>query len=199
MPGNDDYAAMEEVLTRRLTALLAERRAAGPAGRRRRGPGRAGRQARRRFAYPPQLLLLDGGQGPARRGRSGCSSGWACPSEIPVASLAKSFEEVYLPGRSEPVRLPRQSEALYLLQRLRDEAHRFAISYHRNLRGKRMTAGALDEVAGPRARRGAPAAVEQFGGLAGLRAAHPGGPAGPIVAAGPRSGARRLEPAAHAD
>jgi len=63
---------------------------------------------------------------------------------IPVASLAKSFEEVYLPDSSVPVRLPRQSEALYLLQRLRDEAHRFAISYHRTLRGKRMTVGALD-------------------------------------------------------
>ncbi|MGH9075292.1 MAG: excinuclease ABC subunit UvrC, partial [Acidimicrobiales bacterium] len=68
--------------------------------------------------------------------------------EIPVAALAKQFEEVYLPGRSEPLRIPRQSEALYLLQRIRDEAHRFAIAYHRQLRGKRMTTSVLDGVAG---------------------------------------------------
>ena len=68
--------------------------------------------------------------------------------EIPVASLAKRFEEVYVPGESDPIRIPRQSEALYLLQRLRDEAHRFAISYHRELRGKRMTKSALDDIPG---------------------------------------------------
>jgi excinuclease ABC subunit C len=68
--------------------------------------------------------------------------------EIPVAALAKRFEEVFLPGRAEPVRLPRQSEALYLLQRIRDEAHRFAISYHRQLRDKRMTTSVLDGIPG---------------------------------------------------
>src|SRR6185436_10164025 len=68
--------------------------------------------------------------------------------EIPVASLAKRFEEVYVPGQSDPVRIPRQSEALYLLQRLRDEAHRFAITFHRDLRGKRMTTSILDEIPG---------------------------------------------------
>jgi excinuclease ABC subunit C len=67
---------------------------------------------------------------------------------IPVAALAKRFEEVYVPGRSEPIRLPRGSEALYLLQRIRDEAHRFAVSYHRQLRGKRMTRSALDGIPG---------------------------------------------------
>jgi excinuclease ABC subunit C len=65
-----------------------------------------------------------------------------------VASLAKRFEEVYLPGQAEPVRLPRQSEALYLLQRIRDEAHRFAITFHRELRGKRMTTSVLDGIPG---------------------------------------------------
>ena len=87
---------------------------------------------------------------------------------IPVAALAKSFEEVYRPGSSEPIRLPRQSEGLYLLQRLRDEAHRFAVSYHRTLRGKRMTVGALDQVngLGPKRRT---RLIEEFGGLAGLR------------------------------
>src|SRR5207245_10133736 len=68
--------------------------------------------------------------------------------EIAVAALAKRFEEVYLPGEADPVRIPRQSEALYLLQRIRDEAHRFAITYHRQLRGKRMTKSALDDVPG---------------------------------------------------
>ena len=182
--GNDDYAAMEEVLTRRLTSLLADDRdrrgrpavptgpvptgsspdAGGPARRR----GRASAApARRRFAYPPQLLLLDGGLGQLNVGirvldRLGLTD------RIPIASLAKSFEEVYRPGRSEPYRLSRQSEGLYLLQRLRDEAHRFAISYHRTLRGKRMTVGALDGVEGlgPKRRE---RLIEQFGGLAALR------------------------------
>ena len=89
-----------------------------------------------RFAYPPQLLLVDGG-----KGQLGVAvrvlDELGLTDEIPVASLAKRFEEVYVPGRPKPVRIPRQSEALYLLQRIRDEAHRFAITYHRQLRGKR--------------------------------------------------------------
>ena len=89
---------------------------------------------------------------------------------IPIAALAKSFEEIYRPGSSEPIRLSRTSEGLYLLQRLRDEAHRFAISYHRTLRGKRMTAGALDEVNGLGPKRRA-RLIEEFGGLAALRQA----------------------------
>ena len=68
--------------------------------------------------------------------------------EIPVAALAKQFEEVYLPGQADPIRIPRGSDALYLLQQVRDEAHRFAITYHRNLRGKRMTASVLDGIRG---------------------------------------------------
>jgi excinuclease ABC subunit C len=132
--GNDDFAAMEEVLTRRLTALLAERQR--PVSRR-----------PRKFAYPPQLLLVDGG-----KGQLGVAvrvlEELGLEEEIPVAALAKQFEEVYLPGRADPVRIPRQSEALYLLQRIRDEAHRFAIAYHRSLRDKRMTKSVLDDVAG---------------------------------------------------
>jgi excinuclease ABC subunit C len=191
VPGNDDYAAMEEVLTRRLTALLAEDQRAGPDsangadqasdhdGRSDsadpEGPDRdqdlenskSGR--RRRFAYPPQLLLLDGGKGQLAVGvrvleRLGLTE------RIPIASLAKSFEEVYLPGREEPLRLPRQSEALYLLQRLRDEAHRFAISYHRKLRGKRMTTGVLDGIPGLGPKRRT-RLLSQFGGIGALRKA----------------------------
>ena len=167
--GNDDYAAMEEVLTRRLTALLDEERDApsgvGPAG----GGAAAPTATRRRFAYPPQLLLVDGGLGQLHVGMRVLDR-LGLTERVPIASLAKQFEEVYLPGSSVPVRLPRQSEALYLLQRLRDEAHRFAIGYHRTLRGRRMTVGALDGIPGLGPKRRS-RLVEQFGGLAGLRTA----------------------------
>ena len=68
--------------------------------------------------------------------------------EIPVAALAKQFEEVFVPGKADAIRIPRQSEALYMLQRIRDESHRFAITYHRQLRDKRMTKSALDDIPG---------------------------------------------------
>ncbi|HZD65358.1 MAG TPA: excinuclease ABC subunit UvrC [Acidimicrobiales bacterium] len=137
--GNDDYGAMEEVLTRRLSALVQERGMGLPEQvERRRG---------RRFAYPPQLLVLDGGKGQLGVGMRVLEE-LGLEEEIPVVALAKAFEEVYVPGRQEPVRIPRQSEALYLLQQIRDEAHRFAVSYHRQLRGKRMTRSALDGVPG---------------------------------------------------
>ena len=132
---SDDYAAMEEVLTRRLAALVEER--GRPAEDRR----------RRRFAYPPQLLLVDGGKGQLSVALRAVEA-FGLEDEIPVAALAKQFEEVFVPGRADPVRLPRQSEALYVLQRVRDEAHRFAIAYHRQLRGKRMTVSVLDGVPG---------------------------------------------------
>jgi excinuclease ABC subunit C len=137
VPGNDDYAAMEEVLTRRLQAYLNERDL--PIGERGERPGK--------FAYPPQLLVVDGGKGQlAVAERVVQRLGLA--DEIPIASLAKRFEEVYLPGRSAPVEVPRGSEALFMLQRIRDEAHRFANSFHRELRGKRMTASSLDGIPG---------------------------------------------------
>jgi excinuclease ABC subunit C len=132
--GNDDFAAMREVLTRRLTAYLAER--SKPMGER---PGR--------FQYPPQLLLVDGGKGQLSVAIEVLEE-LGLQDEIPVASLAKRFEEVYVPGRADPIRLDRHSEALYLLQRIRDEAHRFAITYHRSLRDKRMTVSVLDGVPG---------------------------------------------------
>jgi len=68
--------------------------------------------------------------------------------EIPIASLAKRFEEVYVPGSAQPVNIPRGSEALFMLQRIRDEAHRFANTFHRELRGKRMTKSVLDDIPG---------------------------------------------------
>jgi excinuclease ABC subunit C len=141
--GNDDYAAMEEVLTRRLTALVTARAQRGLEAE----LDEAERGRLRRFSYPPQLILLDGGKGQLAVGvrvleRLGLDA------EIPVAALAKTFEEVFVPGRSEPLRIARGSEALFLLQRIRDEAHRFAVSYHRTLRGRRLSATALQGIPG---------------------------------------------------
>jgi excinuclease ABC subunit C len=102
---------------------------------------------RGKFQYPPQLLVVDGGKGQLTSAVKVLQELDLFDS-IPVAALAKRFEEVYLPYRSEPVRIPRQSEALYMLQRLRDESHRFAIGYHRSLRDKRMTVSVLDDIPG---------------------------------------------------
>jgi excinuclease ABC subunit C len=130
VPGNDDVAAMEEVLTRRLTNYLEHRE-----------------ERAAKFSYPPQLLLVDGGKGQLNVAQRVVHE-LGLHDEIPVASLAKRFEEVYVPGRADPVDIPRGSEALYLLQRIRDEAHRFANTFHREVRGKRMTKSALDGIAG---------------------------------------------------
>jgi excinuclease ABC subunit C len=156
VPGNDDFAAMEEVLTRRLTALVVERER--PAGDR-----------PRKFAYPPNLLLVDGGKGQLSVATKVVED-LGLEGEISVASLAKRFEEVFVPGQADPVRIPRQSEALYLLQRLRDEAHRFAISYHRELRGKRMVKSSIDDIPGlgpTRKKR----LVKELGGVGAVKAA----------------------------
>jgi excinuclease ABC subunit C len=156
VPGNDDFAAMEEVLTRRLTALLTERER--PAGER-----------PRKFSYPPNLLLVDGGKGQLGVALKVVDD-LGLAGEISVASLAKRFEEVFVPGQADPVRIPRQSEALYLLQRLRDEAHRFAIGYHRQLRGRRMTISSLDGIPGlgpTRKKR----LVKELGGVGAVKAA----------------------------
>ena len=153
--GSDDVAAMGEVLTRRFEAYLRER--ALPA------------DERGRFSYPPQLLVVDGGL-PQLGAAVAVLDHLGLREEIPVVALAKRFEEVYRPGEDEPLRIPRGSEALYLLQRVRDEAHRFAITYHRKLRGKRMTRSVLDDVPGlgPARRK---RLVDAFGGVKALGAA----------------------------
>jgi excinuclease ABC subunit C len=151
--GNDDYAAMREVLTRRLSAYLEERDA--PIGERGDRPGR--------FAYPPQLLVVDGGKGQLSVAREVVEE-LGLADEIPVAALAKRFEEVYVPDRDDPVDVPRGTEALYMLQRIRDEAHRFANTFHRERRAKRMTTSVLDGIAGlGEARRAR--LVKAFGGV----------------------------------
>jgi excinuclease ABC subunit C len=171
VPGNDDYAAMEEVLTRRLSAFLEAR--ARPLPEPDIGPDDEGlparRRAPRRFAYEPQLLLLDGGKGQLSVGERVVEA-LGLTGQVELAALAKQFEEVYRPGRPDPIRIPRGSEALYLLQRVRDEAHRFAISFHRERRGKRMTAGALDGIAGLGPARKT-RLLREIGGVRALRAA----------------------------
>ncbi|MEY3290969.1 MAG: UvrABC system protein [Actinomycetota bacterium] len=153
VPGNDDYAAMREVLTRRLSAYVFERDQ--PIADKGEKPGR--------FSYPPQLLLVDGGKGQLGVAVQVLEE-LGLTDEIPVASLAKKFEEVYIPGRSSPVLVPRGSEALFMLQRIRDEAHRFANTFHRELRGKRMVSSSLEGIAGlgeARAKR----LVKEMGGV----------------------------------
>ena len=132
--GNDDFAAMEEVLTRRFTAYLADRE-------------RPVEERDGKFAYPPQLLVVDGGKGQLTSAVRVLDE-LGLRNEIPVISLAKQFEEVFVPGQRDSIKLPRQSEALFMLQRIRDESHRFAITFHRQLRDKRMTRSALDGIPG---------------------------------------------------
>ncbi|MBV8540638.1 MAG: excinuclease ABC subunit UvrC [Pseudonocardiales bacterium] len=133
---SDDVASIAEVVRRRFTRYLRETEAGLDPD--------TGRP--RRFAYPPNLLVVDGG--PAQVAAAAAALGELGVTDVAVAGLAKRLEEVWLPGETDPVILPRTSEGLYLLQRVRDEAHRFAISYHRQKRSARMTSSALDDVAG---------------------------------------------------
>ena len=151
--GQDDFAAMEEVLRRRLGAYLVERDQ--PV------------DERGRFAYPPSLIVVDGGAGQLGRAVAVLSD---LELDIPAVGLAKRLEEVYVPGRSDPVRIPKGRESLYLLQRVRDEAHRFAISYHRTLRGKKMVDSVLDDAPGigPKRKK---RLIREFGSLKRIRAA----------------------------
>ncbi|MEE8484953.1 MAG: excinuclease ABC subunit UvrC [Acidimicrobiia bacterium] len=129
--GQDDFASMEELIRRRFEAYLAE--TALPLVQ------------QGRFSYPPGLVVIDGGRGQLGRAVAVLSD---LNLDIPVIGLAKRLEEVFVPGRADPVILPRGTEALYLLQRLRDEAHRFAVAYHRALRTKSMVDSILDDVRG---------------------------------------------------
>jgi len=129
--GQDDFAAMEEVLRRRFKAYLIDRDL--PVA------------DRGKFAYPPSLIVIDGGAGQLGRATKVLDD---YGLDIPVVGLAKKLEEVYFPDREQPLLIPRGEEALYLLQRVRDEAHRFAVTYHRKLRGRRMVDSVLDDVPG---------------------------------------------------
>ncbi|AVV43274.1 excinuclease ABC subunit C [Streptomyces sp. P3] len=122
----------------------------------------------RRFAYPPQLVVVDGGQPQVAAARRALDE--LGIDDIAVCGLAKRLEEVWLPGDDDPVVLPRSSEGLYLLQRVRDEAHRFAITYQRTKRAKRFRSGPLDEVPGLGETR-KQALIKHFGSVKKLRAA----------------------------
>jgi excinuclease ABC subunit C len=122
----------------------------------------------RRFAYPPNLFVVDGGAAQVNAAQGVLDD--LGVTDVAVIGLAKRLEEVWVPAEPDPVIMPRNSEGLYLLQRIRDEAHRFAISYHRSKRSKRMTASALDTVPGLGEMR-RKALVTHFGSVARLRQA----------------------------
>ncbi|MFB7907778.1 excinuclease ABC subunit UvrC [Kitasatospora sp. NPDC056076] len=173
--GQDDVRSMHEVISRRFRRYLQEREQTGewavpeepdedqPGDGPRTEDGRP-----KRFAYPPQLLVVDGGQPQVAAAQRALEE--LGIDDVALCGLAKRLEEVWLPGEDDPVVLPRSSEGLYLLQRVRDEAHRFAIGYQRAKRSKRLTAGELDSVPGLGETR-RQALLKHFGSLKRLRAA----------------------------
>jgi excinuclease ABC subunit C len=147
--GTDDVASVHEVITRRFRRYLEEREATGELDTlgdtgEEAPPGEPARQ--RKFAYPPNLLVIDGG--PAQVAAAARALAELGIEDVDVCGLAKRLEEVWLPGEPDPVIMPRSSEGLYLLQRVRDEAHRFAITYHRAKRSKALAVSELDAVPG---------------------------------------------------
>ncbi|WP_329115652.1 excinuclease ABC subunit UvrC [Streptomyces sp. NBC_01465] len=149
--GQDDVRSMHEVITRRFRRYLADKAETGEWAESdanpevpETAPEEDGRP--KRFAYPPQLLVVDGGQPQVAAAQRALDE--LGIDDIAVCGLAKRLEEVWLPGDDDPVVLPRSSEGLYLLQRVRDEAHRFAITYQRAKRAKRFKSGPLDAVPG---------------------------------------------------
>jgi excinuclease ABC subunit C len=175
--GQNDVAAMHEVITRRFRRLIDDR--AAMTKRTDGQPIGAGVDegpllvdpttgAPRKFAYTPSLVVVDGG--PAQVAAAAKALHELGIDDIALCGLAKRLEEVWLPDVEEPVILPRTSEGLYLLQRLRDEAHRFAITHHRARRSKSMVESLLDQVPGlGEVRR--KALIGYFGSLKKLRAA----------------------------
>ncbi|AUG80141.1 excinuclease ABC subunit C [Kitasatospora sp. MMS16-BH015] len=171
--GQDDVRSMHEVISRRFRRYLQEREQTGEwAVPEEDAPEETGPRTEdgrpKRFAYPPQLLVVDGGQPQVAAAKRALDE--LGIDDVAVCGLAKRLEEVWLPGEDDPVVLPRSSEGLYLLQRVRDEAHRFAISYQRAKRSKRLTAGELDSVPGLGETR-RQALLKHFGSLKKLRAA----------------------------
>ncbi|RST18674.1 excinuclease ABC subunit UvrC [Streptomyces sp. WAC05374] len=171
--GQDDVRSMHEVIGRRFRRYLAEKEKTGewaveeadgevPAG----SPEDDGRP--KKFAYPPQLVVVDGGQPQVAAARRALDE--LGIDDIAVCGLAKRLEEVWLPGDDDPVVLPRSSEGLYLLQRVRDTAHDFAIRYQRTKRHKRIRVSPLDAVPGLGDAR-KQALIKHFGSLKRLRQA----------------------------
>ncbi|MFA7767215.1 MULTISPECIES: excinuclease ABC subunit UvrC [unclassified Streptomyces] len=167
--GQDDVRSMHEVVSRRFRRYLQEKLKTGE-WEAEEGEGAVPEDDGRpkRFAYPPQLVVVDGGQPQVAAAKRALEE--LGIDDVAVCGLAKRLEEVWLPGEDDPVVLPRTSEGLYLLQRVRDEAHRFAIQYQRNKRGKRLKSGPLDEVPGLGESR-KQALVKHFGSVKKLRQA----------------------------
>ncbi|EFL14516.1 excinuclease ABC, C subunit [Streptomyces sp. C] len=165
--GQDDVRSMHEVVSRRFRRYLQEKLKTGEwdaeDGEVPEDDGRP-----KRFAYPPQLVVVDGGQPQVAAAKRALEE--LGIDDVAVCGLAKRLEEVWLPGEDDPVVLPRTSEGLYLLQRVRDEAHRFAIQYQRNKRGKRLRVSPLDDVPGLGESRKL-ALVKHFGSVKKLRQA----------------------------
>jgi excinuclease ABC subunit C len=159
--GFDDTRAMHQVITRRLKRLLDDRKdneaeVAELGGK----PSK--------FAYPPQLIVVDGGQPQVNAAQRALDE--LGITDIALCGLAKRLEEVWIPGSKDPLILPRSSEGLYLLQRIRDEAHRFAITFHRSRRSKVMLESILDEIPQLGSARRA-SLLERFGSVAAIRKA----------------------------
>ncbi|MGW5232355.1 excinuclease ABC subunit UvrC [Streptomyces nodosus] len=163
--GQDDVRSMHEVINRRFRRYLAEKERTGEWD----GDAPLDDDGRpKRFAYPPQLVVVDGGRpqvAAAKKALDGLGI-----DDIAVCGLAKRLEEVWLPDEEDPVVLPRTSEGLYLLQRVRDEAHRFAITYQRTKRAKRLRSSPLDDVPGLGETR-KQALIKHFGSVKKLRSA----------------------------
>jgi excinuclease ABC subunit C len=153
LDGTDDVAAIHEVILRRFRRYLDEREATGeldvlgdPEASAEAALASAEAARQRKFAYPPNLVVIDGG--PAQVAAAARALEELGIEDVAACGLAKRLEEVWLPGEDSPVILPRTSEGLYLLQRVRDEAHRFAITYHRAKRSKALAVSELDSVPG---------------------------------------------------
>lgn len=154
---SDDVASIAEVTRRRFLRHTSDTQ-----------PEAGAEQRPRRFAYPPNLFVVDGGAPQVNAAAAVLEE--LGVTDVAVIGLAKRLEEVWVPSEPDPIIFPRNSEGLYLLQRVRDEAHRFAISYHRSKRSKRMTASALDSVRGLGEQR-RKALVTHFGSVARLKEA----------------------------
>ncbi|MDH6216205.1 excinuclease ABC subunit UvrC [Streptomyces pseudovenezuelae] len=165
--GQDDVRSMHEVITRRFRRYLADKEKTGEWAD---GEDTLTEEDGRpkRFAYPPQLVVVDGGQPQVAAAKKALDE--LGIDDVAVCGLAKRLEEVWLPDDDDPVVLPRSSEGLYLLQRVRDEAHRFAITYQRSKRAKRFRSSPLDDVPGLGDAR-KQALLKHFGSLKKLRSA----------------------------
>ncbi len=177
---SDDTAAMHDVLTRRFRHYLQDKSAQVDEAVLESPDGEAAAEdavldtttpaPKAKFAYPPNLVVVDGGQPQVNAAARALAD--LGIDDVYVVGLAKRLEEVWLPDSDFPVILPRTSQGLYLLQRIRDEAHRFAISFHRQKRGKAMTVSALDGVPGLGASK-RKALLTHFGSVKGVKAATP--------------------------